>query len=68
LAPFLPPQYQKMSLTRNETWWQKKFFAAHQQLRGLSKMDAEKAYIAMAQRLHLFGYDLFQSTVCCIAD
>lgn len=58
-STLLPPQYQKMSLTRNETWWHRKFLTAHMQHRGISKTDAEKAYISLAQKLPLFGFQVF---------
>lgn len=63
LNDYLPPYFMKMTMTKNENWWQKKFFAAHQQHKGLSKSDAEKAYIASAQRLATYGFELFYSII-----
>ena len=56
----LPLPFQKMSLSRNESWWQKKISAAHQQHKGLNRHEAEKAYIAMSQKLPMSGYRIFK--------
>lgn len=60
---YLPPQYLKFSLSRNEAWWLKRLSTAYQQHRGLTKTEAEKAYIAMVQTMQLYPFQLFSPMV-----
>lgn len=48
-------------MSRSDAWWQKKLLTAHQQHKGLTKTEAEKAYISTAQKLPHYGYLMFPS-------
>jgi hypothetical protein len=53
-----------MTLSKNESYWSKRIYAAYQQHKGLTKKEAEKAYIASSQRFPIFGYQLHNLVVC----
>lgn len=44
IQTYLPPTHHKFTMTKSENWWYKKILSAHQQHKGLTAMEAEKAY------------------------
>ena len=67
LDGLLPPPARKMTMSKTEAWWQKKLLAAYQDHRGLTKIEAQKAYIALAQSQPLYPYQIFEPAVRNIA-
>lgn len=44
--------------------WQKKLVAAYHEHKGLTMIEAQKAYIALAQHIPFYAYQIYPSTVC----
>ncbi|KAI3646710.1 hypothetical protein MP228_009638 [Amoeboaphelidium protococcarum] len=61
IQTYLPPTHHKFTMTKSENWWYKKILSAHQQHKGLTAMEAEKAYYQLAQKMPHFGYTIFGS-------
>ncbi|EPZ36417.1 hypothetical protein ROZALSC1DRAFT_26696 [Rozella allomycis CSF55] len=69
LSDYLPKTFlNKVSYTRNESWWKKKLFSHHQKQQGMSTIDAEKNYVQLAQSLTSYGLTLYPNVIKLLAN